>query len=83
MASFVCRARRQASLEYHKPGITAKLVGWLKLYKTSDGKGANSLTSERPTSRADALEIIDACHQRWVRLQSGLAGSDHGFYLGA
>lgn len=70
-------------MEYYKPGITVKLMDWLKLYKTSDGKGVNELAQERPTSRVEALEIIEECHQRWVRLQSGLAGSDHGFYLGS
>ncbi|CAM9583537.1 unnamed protein product, partial [Choristocarpus tenellus] len=37
-------------LEAHKPGITAKLVDWLKNYKTSDGKSANTLAKDEPTS---------------------------------
>lgn len=34
-------------LERYKPGITARLVDWLKRYKTSDGKPENSLAQVR------------------------------------
>jgi len=30
---------------------------------------------------AQALEIIDECHQRWVRLKSGLERNAGGFYI--
>lgn len=36
---FACRQ----DLERFKPGTTARLVEWLKMYKTSDGKPPNSL----------------------------------------
>ena len=75
------RVHDMASLEYAKPGITARLVDWLKMYKTSDGKGENFLSNnDLPTSVAEAQEIIDECHQRWVRLKSGLAKAE-GFYV--
>ena len=30
-------------LERYKPGLTGRLVDWLKMYKTSDGKPPNDL----------------------------------------
>ena len=56
-------------------------MNWLKLYKTSDGKPANFLTSDVPSSKAEALAVIDECHQRWVRLKSGLQQNNYGFYI--
>ena len=35
-----------ASLEAAKPGTTARIVDWLKRYKTAEGKGENALASE-------------------------------------
>lgn len=49
------------SLEYVKPGITAKLIDWLKMYKTSDGKPENFLSSDVPTSQV--ISLILALHQ--------------------
>lgn len=57
-----------ADLEKVKPGTTAKLVHWLKRYKTSDGKGENSLAQETPTTIEQAMEIVNETHLRWKRL---------------
>ena len=56
-------------LERSSPGLTARLVDWLKMYKTSDGKGINQLANnERPTSASEAEAIIAECEQRWRAL---------------
>merc|ERR1712071_231635 len=55
-------------LENVKPGTVDKLVHWLKRYKTSDGKGENSLAQEAPTTTAEAIEIVSETHMRWKRL---------------
>ena len=57
-----------ADLETMKPGTTAQLVHWLKRYKTSDGKGENSLAQEEPTTVAQAMEIVTETNLRWKRL---------------
>ena len=57
------------------------MVNWLKMYKTSDGKPENVLTSDLPSSKAEAVAIIDECHQRWLRLKSGLQPNTYGFYI--
>jgi len=31
--------------------------------------------------QSEALAIIDECHQRWVRLKSGLTDNSDGFYI--
>ena len=41
-----------------KPGITAKLVDWLKMYKTTDGKGVNQLAHDEPTSGACSVSRL-------------------------
>ena len=75
------RITDMASLEAAKPGIVAKLIDWLKMYKTSDGKGVNELSSERPTSAAEAVAIINECNDRWVRLKSGQSMNKDQFYI--
>eukprot|EP00620_Florenciella_sp_RCC1587_P021806 CAMPEP_0182556594 /NCGR_PEP_ID=MMETSP1324-20130603/806_1 /TAXON_ID=236786 /ORGANISM="Florenciella sp., Strain RCC1587" /LENGTH=1013 /DNA_ID=CAMNT_0024768507 /DNA_START=30 /DNA_END=3071 /DNA_ORIENTATION=- len=75
------RINDMSSLEYAKPGITEKLIDWLKMYKTSDGKGVNELAQEYPTTKTEAIGIIEECHQRWQALRSG-GSNTHGFYLG-
>jgi len=69
------------TLEHVKPGITADLIDWLKMYKTADGKGVNTLAQEEPTTKTEALEIIAETHERWKALREGQA-PDQGFYLG-
>ena len=51
------------------------------MYKTSDGKGVNSLASETPTTVAQAHAVIQECHERWQALKAGSVGNP-GFFLG-
>jgi len=76
------RVSDMASLEYAKPGITAKLIDWLKMYKTSDGKPENFLSSEFPTTKAEAVAIIEECHERWSKLKNGQTINKDGLYIG-
>jgi 3'-phosphoadenosine 5'-phosphosulfate synthase len=48
-----------ADLEIYQPGVTARLVDWLKNYKTSDGKPVNKLTSDVPTTPAQAAAVVE------------------------
>uniref|UniRef100_A0A7S1ZGG0 inorganic diphosphatase n=1 Tax=Trieres chinensis TaxID=1514140 RepID=A0A7S1ZGG0_TRICV len=66
--------RSMEDLERVKPGTAARLVNWLKRYKTSDGKGENMLAQETPTTAREALDIIAETHQRWRML----CGKDNG-----
>jgi 3'-phosphoadenosine 5'-phosphosulfate synthase len=69
------------ALERVKPGTIAKLVQWLKNYKTADGKPVNSLVSDIPSPPSEAVRIIDVCYGRWQALKSGeIQGT--GFYIG-
>merc|ERR1711918_113606 len=70
------RIHDMASLEAVKPGITAKMVDWLKMYKTSDGKAENVLASDTPYS------ITEECHERWQALKAGTTPNKDGFFLG-
>lgn len=71
------------ALERVRPGTITRLIDWLKNYKTPDGKPANPLVSEIPSSPADAAAIIEECHVRWQMLRNGTttAGAE-GFYIG-
>jgi len=55
-------------LEKIKPGTLAKLVDWLKRYKTSDGKDENALASDTPKTVAQTTQIISETHERWRSL---------------
>mmetsp|Transcript_14505 Transcript_14505/g.27666 ORF Transcript_14505/g.27666 Transcript_14505/m.27666 type:complete len:588 (-) Transcript_14505:28-1791(-) len=55
-------------LDRVKPGHTARLVDWLKRYKTSDGKPENSLARDTPTTAQEANDIIAETHARWRKL---------------
>ena len=55
-------------LERIQPGVTARLVHWFKFYKTAEGKGANEITSETPSSPEDALKIVQKTHEAYVNL---------------
>ncbi|KAJ8599325.1 hypothetical protein CTAYLR_005348 [Chrysophaeum taylorii] len=75
-----------ADLETSTPGITAKLVDWLKMYKTSDGKPENTLANnDEPVLPADAVAIISECHDRWTALLAGTGGpgASPDFWLGS
>ena len=80
------RINSMTDLDFVKPGTTARLIDWLKRYKTSDGKPENKLAKEVPNSAADAVSIIEETHQRWrmlcghVESTSPLKGTD-GFWL--
>lgn len=62
------RINSMSDLDLYKPGTTAKLIDWLKRYKTSDGKPENSLAQELPTTQGEALSIIQETHERWQAL---------------
>jgi len=55
-------------LERVKPGHISRLVDWLKRYKTSDGKGVNSLASNIPKTVPEALAVIEETAGRWKSL---------------
>lgn len=57
-----------ADLESVKPGTVDNLVHWLKYYKTSDGKGVNSLAQDAPTTTEQAISIVNETNQRWKKL---------------
>ncbi len=59
------RIHTMDDLDKVKPGTTARLVDWLKRYKTSDGKPENSLARDTPTSVREAMDIINETHSRW------------------
>lgn len=60
-----------ADLDHYYPGSLARLVDWLKNYKTSDGKPQNTLTSDEPTSPAEAVRIIDEVSEFYRKLIAG------------
>lgn len=66
------RIHTLADLDALKPGTVEKFKTWLKRYKTSDGKPANSLASETPRDAREALAVVDEVHARW----SALCGHD-------
>jgi len=74
------RVGDMAELEAAQPGVTEALATWLKLYKTADGKPANRLRQDAPTPRAEALEIIRHCSERYQALMAGEI-PDTGFWL--
>ena len=69
-----------ADLKTVMPGVLEKLVEWLKMYKTTDGKEVNVLTSETPTDAATAAKVVAECHASWKALKARGAG-DTGFSL--
>jgi len=75
------RIRSMYDLERIKPGTVDRLVHWLKYYKTSDGKGANRLASETPTTQHEAMQIIQDTHKRWNMLCDGETPNSYGFWL--
>jgi inorganic pyrophosphatase len=74
------RLNSAADLPRVMPGVLEKLVEWLKMYKTTDGKEVNKLTSDAPTSAPDALKVIADCHESWATLKKTGPG-DTGFWL--
>ena len=70
-----------ADLKTVMPGVLEKLVEWLKMYKTTDGKDVNVLASDTPTDAAKAASVVGECHESWKALKARGAG-DTGFWLG-
>ena len=70
-----------ADLKTVMPGVLEKLVEWLKMYKTTDGKAANVLASDIPVDAAKAAEVVSECHASWKTLKERGSGGT-GFWLG-
>ena len=70
-----------SELERHRPGLTKRLIDWLKYYKTSEGKPANRLKSEKVTSVPEAIKIIDETHIAWKKLVSGETANPDNYFL--
>jgi 3'-phosphoadenosine 5'-phosphosulfate synthase len=60
-----------SDLQRYRPGVVDQLVDWLKNYKTSDGKGVNSLKQDKPTTPQEALDIIEEVADFYQELISG------------
>ena len=63
------------------PGVLENLLDWLKNYKTTDGKAVNLLTSDTPTSAADAAKVVAECHESWKALKADPKRGDSEFWL--
>ena len=74
------RLRSAADIPRVMPGVLENLVDWLKMYKTTDGKEVNKLTSDKPTSAEDAVKVVADCHESWKALKAKGPG-DTGFWL--
>jgi len=74
------RLSSASDLKVVLPGVLEKLIEWLKMYKTTDGKAANVLSSDTPMSAVRANEVIAECHESWKRLKARGPG-DTGFWL--
>jgi 3'-phosphoadenosine 5'-phosphosulfate synthase len=72
-----------ASLEAAHPGLVARLVDWLKMYKTAEGKPVNKLFSDTPSESADAIKIVEASAKHYQALVAGTASNDDKFALPA
>jgi 3'-phosphoadenosine 5'-phosphosulfate synthase len=70
-----------ADLERFHPGVTAKLVDWLKNYKTSDGKPVNRLKHDEPTSAAAAVKVVEEVSKFYKNLLSGVTKAPDGYFL--
>jgi 3'-phosphoadenosine 5'-phosphosulfate synthase len=58
-------------LEKYYPNIVHNLIDWLKNYKTSDGKPANRLKQDEPTTAKDAMKIDDEVSVFYQNLMTG------------
>lgn len=75
------RVNNMNDLEKVMPGVTSKLLDWLKNYKTSDGKPVNNLKQDEPTSAAEAKRIIAETSGFYQDLISGKTSNVDNFYL--
>lgn len=56
-------------IDAHMPGVTKALTHWLRMYKTSEGKGENRFgCGGKPQSSAFATHIVQETHEAWRRL---------------
>ena len=63
------RIKDMATLEDVLPGTEARLVHWLKYYKTTEGKGLNEFGNEgKAFSASEAVGIIKETRLHWKRL---------------
>jgi len=74
------RLNSAADLKQVMPGVLEKLIEWLKMYKTTDGKAVNELASDTPKTAAEASAVIAECHESWKGLKARGPG-DTGFWL--
>ena len=63
------------------PGVLEDIIDWLKMYKTTDGKLENKLSSDTPKDPAQTMQVIEKCHQSYKALKARGPGST-GFWLG-
>jgi 3'-phosphoadenosine 5'-phosphosulfate synthase len=68
-------------LERVMPGVIARLVDWLKNYKTSDGKPQNRLKQDEPTTPEEAVRIINEVSGFYQKLISGQSPNPKNYYL--
>lgn len=68
-------------LDKVRPNTVARLVDWLKNYKTSDGKPQNRLKQDDPTSPDDAKRIIREVSTFYDRLVNRGASHPQDYYL--
>jgi 3'-phosphoadenosine 5'-phosphosulfate synthase len=73
--------RSLRDLEKHNPNVVARLVDWLKNYKTSDGKPQNRLRHEEPLSAEEAKKIVYQTHQFYNTLLENKDSDEHGYAL--
>lgn len=69
-----------ADMQRLMPGVTEKLIEWLKMYKTTDGKDVNVLASDSISTTTVAMGVIAECHKSWSALKARGPG-DTGFWL--
>lgn len=66
-------------LERYYPHVISNIVHWLKYYKTTDGKPANKLKSDKPTTPEQAVQIIQQVHGFYQNLVTG--EESYGYWL--
>ena len=74
------RINSAADLAVAMPGVKEKLVEWLKMYKTTDGKAVNALSSDEILPVSKATSVISECHASWQALRANGPGTT-GFWL--